>query len=107
MLDPHKVFHAMFALNALLASLAWCLARPNWASILAVVVSAALWPAANEVFERRILVVLTPEHGITTYDLLSVVCRRRTRVRAAIMRTVPVIDGPGGENGGNFGESFA
>ena len=73
MLDPHKVFHAMFALNALFASLAWCMARPNWASILAVVVSAALWPAANEVFEGRILVGLTPEYGITTYDLISVV----------------------------------
>jgi hypothetical protein len=71
-LDPHKVFHAMLALNALSASLAWCLARPNWASIFAVVVSAALWPAANEVFEGRILFVLTPDNGITTYDLLSV-----------------------------------
>ena len=72
MLDPHKVFHAMFALNALSASLAWCLAAPNWLSIFAVVVSAALWPAANQVFEGRILVVLTPDNGITTYDLLSV-----------------------------------
>ena len=72
-LDPHKVFHAMLALNALFASLAWCLAKPNWASILAVVVTAALWPAANEVFEGRILFILTPENGVTTYDLLSVI----------------------------------
>jgi hypothetical protein len=72
-LDPHKVFHAMVALNALFASVAWCLAKPNWASILAVVVFAALWPAANEAFEGRILFVLTPDNGVTTYDLLSVV----------------------------------
>ena len=71
-LDPHKLFYGVLAMNALFASLAWCLARPNWASILSVVVFAALWPFANKSFEGRTLVVLSPTHGITSHDLLSV-----------------------------------
>ncbi|MBX7430933.1 hypothetical protein JDV09_02225 [Mycobacterium sp. Y57] len=82
MQDPHMVFRAVLALNALFASLAWCMARPNWASILAVVVSAALWPAANEVFEGRILLTLTPDNGVTTYDLLSAVAATVAVVQA-------------------------
>ncbi len=82
MLEPHLVFHAMVAMNALFASVAWCLARPNWISILAVVVSAALWPAANEAFEGRILLILTPDNGVTTYDLLSVVAAAVAAVQA-------------------------
>jgi len=45
---------------------------PHWASILSVVVFAALWPFANKSFEGRTLVVLSPTHGITSHDLLSV-----------------------------------
>ncbi len=72
MLDPHDLFYSVLALNALFASLAWCLARPSWASILSVVVFAALWPFANKSFEGRVLVVLSANHGITSHDLLSV-----------------------------------
>ena len=72
MLDPHDLFYGVLAMNALFASLAWCLARPNWASILSVVVFAALWTFANKSFEGRTLVVLSPNHGITSHDLLSV-----------------------------------
>ena len=72
MLDPHQLFYGVLAMNALFASLAWCLARPGWASILSVVVFAAVWPFANKSFEGRTIVVLAPTHGITTHDLLSV-----------------------------------
>ncbi len=70
--DPNQVFHSMLAMNALLASLAWCLARPNRASILSVLVFAVLWPFVNGRLEGRILAVLSPGHGITESDLLSV-----------------------------------
>ena len=73
MLDPHQLFYSVLAMNALVASLAWCLAKPNWASIVSVVVSAAVWPLANKSFEGRTIVLLSPTHGITTHDLLSVV----------------------------------
>jgi hypothetical protein len=72
MLDRNQLFYSVLAMNALFASLAWCLARPNWASILSVVVFAALWPFANNSFEGRTIVVLSHTHGITTHDLLSV-----------------------------------
>ena len=70
--DPHELFYSVLAMNALFASLAWCLAKPNWASIVAVLVSAALWPFVNKSFEGRTLIVLSTNHGITSHDLLSV-----------------------------------
>ena len=70
--DPHQLFYSVLAMNVLFASLAWCLAKPNWASIVAVLVSSALWPFVNESLEGRTLIVLSQNHGITSHDLLSV-----------------------------------
>ena len=71
--DPHQLFYSVLAMNALFASCAWCLAKPSWASITAVLLSAGLWPFLNKSFEGRTLIVLSPTHGITSHDLLSVV----------------------------------
>ena len=87
--DPHQLFYSVLAMNALFASLAWCLAKPNWASILSVLVAAALWPLLNESLEGRTLVVLTPTHGITSHDLLSVLA-----VAVAIVQTVRYVLAP-------------
>lgn len=76
--DPYPLLNTLFynlvAMNALFASLAWCLARPNWASVTALVVFGALWPFANGPLEGHTLIVIseTDVHGITTSDLLSV-----------------------------------
>ena len=70
--DPHQLFYTLLAMNALFASLAWCLAKPSWTSILAVLASSCVWPFANKLVEGRTLVVLSPSHGITSHDLLSV-----------------------------------
>ncbi len=71
-LDPNQLFHSVLAMNALFASLAWCLARPNWASIPSVLVLAVLWPLVNKPLEGSILLPLSDNHGITESDLLSV-----------------------------------
>ena len=77
-LDPYLLFNMLFynllAMNALFASLAWCLARPNWASVLALVVFGAIWPFVNGPLEGHTLFVISggEGHGITTSDLLSV-----------------------------------
>lgn len=72
MLDAVQLFHSEVAMNALFASLAWCLARPNRASILSAGLCAVIWPFVNKPLEGHILMVLRPEHGITTSDMLSV-----------------------------------
>lgn len=72
MLDAVQLFHSELAMNALFASLAWCLAAPNRASILSTVLCATIWPFVNKPLEGHILTVLTPGHGITTSDMLSV-----------------------------------
>jgi hypothetical protein len=84
--DPHQLFYSLLAMNALFAALAWCLAKPCSASILAVLASACMWPFANELVEGRTLVVLSPNHGITSHDLLSVVA-----VLVAIVQAIRVV----------------
>ena len=87
--DPHQLFYSVLAMNALFASLAWCLAKPNWASILSVLAAAALWPLLNESMEGRTLVLLTPTRGITSHDLLSALA-----VAVAIVQTVRYVLAP-------------
>ena len=72
MLDPHELFSSIVVLNALFASLAWCLAKPSWASMLSVVVFAVIWPFVDKPLGGPTIHVLTYTNGITTGDLLSV-----------------------------------
>jgi hypothetical protein len=70
--DPLQLFYSIAAMNALFSSMAWCAAKPNWWSILAVLIFALIWPFANGVLEGHLLLTLSPTHGITVSDLLSV-----------------------------------
>ncbi len=67
------VFHGLVTMNSLFAASAWCLARPTRLSSAAVAVASVLWLFFNGPIEGHVLVVFTPQHGITESDLLSVV----------------------------------
>lgn len=71
-LDPNQLLYGLFAMNAVFASLAWCLSRPSWLSMLSLAAFGALWPFANGPLEGHTLVSLGKGHGITASDLLSV-----------------------------------
>ena len=73
MLDPHELFRAIVVLNSLFASMAWCLARPNPASMLSVVVFAILWPFVDKPLGGRTVLVVSESNGITTGDFLTVI----------------------------------
>lgn len=81
--DPEQLFRSIVALNALFASLAWCLARPNWASMVSTVLFAAIWPLVDKPLGGRILLVLTPTAGLTSGDLLSVLAVVVVAIQAA------------------------
>lgn len=83
MLDPHELFRAVVALNALFASMAWCLARPNPASMTAVVAFAILWPFVDKPLGGRTILELSEENGVTTGDLLSVLAVAIVALQAA------------------------
>ena len=72
MLDPHELFRAIVVLNALFASLAWCLARPNVASMLSVVTFAILWPFVDKPLGGQVVHIVSETNGITTGDFLTV-----------------------------------
>jgi hypothetical protein len=71
-IDPQDLFRSVVALSALFASMAWCLARPNWASMLSTVALAVLWPFVDRPLTGRILMVLSDTKGVTQSDLISV-----------------------------------
>lgn len=72
MIDPQDLFRSVVALSALFASMAWCLARPNWASMLSTVGLAVLWPFVDRPLTGRLLMVLSDNKGVTQSDLISV-----------------------------------
>ena len=72
MLDPQDLFRAVVTLNALFAAVAWCLARPNWASMLSTLGLAVLWPFVDRPLTGRLLMVLSENKGVTQSDLISV-----------------------------------
>ena len=71
-IDPHQLFGAIVALNALFASLAWCLARPNWASMISVLIFATIWPLVDKPLGGPVVHVIDETNGITTGDFISV-----------------------------------
>jgi uncharacterized membrane protein YfcA len=68
----NELFYSIATMNALFSSMAWCLARPNRWSILAVLAFAMIWPFVNGVLEGNLLLKLSSTHGITVSDLFSV-----------------------------------
>lgn len=65
------MFGAVVALNALFASLAWCLARTNVLSVLSVVTFAVIWPFVDKPLGGRTVYVVSEGNGITEGDFLS------------------------------------
>ncbi len=72
MLDPHQLFLAVVALNGLFASVAWCLAATNLASMASVLFFAILWPFVDKPLGGRVVYVINETDGITEGDFLSV-----------------------------------
>ncbi len=62
----------IFMMNALTASLGWCLAKPSRASISSLLAFAFVWPFVNSQLEGRKLLRFVPGHCLTESDLLSV-----------------------------------
>jgi hypothetical protein len=71
-LNDQELFYSIAALNALFSSMAWCVAKPNRWSILAVLTFALIWPFANGNLEGDVLLTVNSTMGITVSDLLSV-----------------------------------
>lgn len=59
-------------MNALFSSMAWCVAKPNRWSILAVLTFALIWPFANGDLEGHMLLMINEDSAITVSDLFSV-----------------------------------
>ena len=92
MLDPDQLFRAIVILNALFASMAWCLARPTTASLLSVLSLAVLWPFFDKPLSGRILYVISPTKGVTSADLISVLAVILVTVQVARLRLRPADD---------------
>lgn len=102
MLDPDQLFLAVVALNGLFASLAWCLARTNVASVLSVVTFAVIWPFVDKPLGGRTVHEINPGNGITEGDFLSVFAvilaaflavKQWKRIRQDRSDTPPVAEG--------------
>jgi hypothetical protein len=71
-MSEQQLFYSIAAMNALFSSRAWCLAKPNRWSILALLTFALIWPFANGNLEGDVLLTVDNSTGITVSDLLSV-----------------------------------
>ena len=85
-------------MNALFSSMAWCVAKPNRWSILALLTFAVIWPFVNGDLEGDVLLTLDGTSGIMVSDLLSVLAAviafiQATRIRAAVRRNPSVEHG--------------
>ena len=82
--DHQQVFYSIAAMNALFSSMAWCAAKPNRWSILAVLTFALIWPFADGNLEGDVLLTVNSTTGITVSDLLSVLAAVIALIQAAI-----------------------
>ena len=53
-----QLFYSIAAMNALFSSMAWCAAKPNRWSILALLTFAVIWPFVNGDLEGDVLLTL-------------------------------------------------
>ncbi|RDI32357.1 hypothetical protein DEU38_10388 [Rhodococcus sp. AG1013] len=65
-------FYPALTMNILVVLSAWCLAKPTRPAATALVSVAVVWVFANGPLEGGVLWSLSPEHGLTVSDLLSV-----------------------------------
>jgi hypothetical protein len=82
----HQFFYGIATMNALFSSMAWCAAKPDRYSILAVLTFAVIWPFANGPLEGNTLVILGSTNGITVSDLFSVLAVSVALVQAVRIR---------------------
>jgi hypothetical protein len=92
-----QLFYSIAAMNALFSSMAWCAAKPNRWSILAVLTFALIWPFVNGILEGNLLLKVSSTRGITVSDLLSVLAVvialvQAIRVRRARRRGQPATE---------------
>lgn len=85
MLDPQELFRSIVTLSALFAAIAWCLARPNWASMITTLGLAALWPFVDRPLTGRLLMVLSDHKGVTQSDLITALAVVVVAVQAALL----------------------
>lgn len=71
-MHAQQLFYSIAAMNALFSSMAWCVAKPNRWSILAVLTFALIWPFANGDLEGHMLLMINEDSAITVSDLFSV-----------------------------------
>ncbi|RRR43028.1 hypothetical protein EHH44_15365 [Mycolicibacter terrae] len=71
--NDQQLFYSIVAMNALFSSMAWCAAKPDRWSILAVLVFALIWPLADAALEGDVLLAINSTTGITMSNLLSCV----------------------------------
>jgi hypothetical protein len=82
----HHLFYGIAAMNALFSSMAWCAAKPDRWSILAVLIFGLIWPFANGPLEGNTLIVLSSTKGITVSDSFSVLAAGVALVQAVRIR---------------------
>jgi hypothetical protein len=70
--NDQQLFYSIAAMSALFSSMAWCVAKPNRWSILAVLTFALIWPFANGDLEGHMLLMINEDSAITVSDLFSV-----------------------------------
>jgi len=78
--------------------MAWCAAKPNRWSILAVLTFALIWPSANGNVEGNVLLAVSSTNGITVSDLLSVLAAVIALIQAIRIRRSVRRDQSGTEN---------
>jgi hypothetical protein len=82
-MNDQQLFYSIAAMNALFSSMAWCAAKPNQWSIMAMLTFALIWPFANGNLEGDLLLTVNSASGITVSDLFSVL--------AAVIALIQVI----------------
>ncbi len=95
----NELFYSIAAMNALFSSMAWCAAKPNKWSILAVLAFALIWPFVNGTLEGNLLLKLSSTHGITVSDLFSVLAVVIALVQAIRIRRTRRRGQPATEHG--------
>ena len=81
-----QLFYSIAAMNALFSSMAWCAAKPNRWSILAVLTFALMWPFVNGDLEGDVLLKIDSTSAITVSGLLSVLAGVIALIKAMRVR---------------------